>query len=104
MVYKIRKDNVSNEGTYQRHDIYNGKQCIGWLMVSDNDYVPLLMVTAKNHNLDRHALAVEVKKIDPNSWGSFFLVTELVSFEDLAEPAAEEAPEIVESEQTEASN
>jgi hypothetical protein len=86
MTYKIRPREGYKPQTYDQFEILNGTQFIGWLMKSRTNCIPILYITAQDHKIDKHALAVEVKKVDPNSWGAFFLVTEYVTFEDLEEP------------------
>lgn len=86
MTYKIRPRDGYKPHTFDEFEILNGTQTIGWLMKSRTDHIPILYIFAQDHEIDKHALAVEVKRIDPDSWGEFFLITEYVTFEDLEEP------------------
>jgi hypothetical protein len=86
MVLRIIKATGSANG-YMAHDykILNGTQHVGWVLISSKkaQRLPVVNITSEHHKLDRHALAVAIKNIDPDSWGQYFLASELVTFEDL---------------------
>jgi hypothetical protein len=86
MVYRVIKATGSANG-YMAHDykILNGTQTIGWILISSKaaHRIPVVNITSDNHKLDRHALAVVIKNLDPDSWGQYLLASELVTFEDL---------------------
>jgi hypothetical protein len=63
--------------------IFNGTQQIGWVMFS-GERIPFVVITAKRHTLDKHALAVAIKELVPDSWGEYlYFNKEHVRFDDL---------------------
>lgn len=81
--YKLKKTEWE-ACMYQEYRILNGSQNIGWLLLW-KDRLPFVHITAKAHKIDKYLLAKLVKEIEPDSWGEYFLINELVRFEDLVD-------------------
>jgi hypothetical protein len=80
--YKLKFSPREQPKAYKKYWLFNGTQDVGWVLFLDG-HIPHVLICAKSHKIDKYALAVVVREIDPESWGEYFLVTELVTFEDL---------------------
>jgi hypothetical protein len=80
MTYKLKKDGFKDT-LYQEYRLYNGTQDVGWMLLWKGR-LPFVHITAKAHKIDKYAIAKAVKELEPDSWGEYFLIGELVHFED----------------------
>lgn len=80
MTYKL-KEKPEMEVKYKEYRILSGTQDVGWLLIWKGR-LPFIHITAKAHKIDKYALAKMVKELEPDSWGEYLLISELITFEE----------------------